>query len=260
MSSAAAAELGAQQRGLPWAVLALALLAVTSSSLAALSLYHVLALKAEVAVLRTEVLRRRGEQRSAVVGQDVRDSPEVAPQRSSGQPETEPNRETAEQRGARSIKKRSLDQGTVFQPCLQMMANNKRSTMQKVFVSEVHTAMPWQTGLRRGTALEEDNDAMLVKEEGFYFVYSQVYYMDKTFAMGHIIIRRKKNVVGDELKDVTLFRCIQNMNMLYPYNTCYTAGIVKLETGDRLELLIPRKTAIVSLDGDSTFFGAVKLV
>lgn len=49
--------------------------------------------------------------------------------------------------------------------------------------------------------------------------------MDKTFAMGHIIIRRKKNVVGDELQNVTLFRCIQNMDQQFPYNTCYTAGM-----------------------------------
>ncbi|KAG9328685.1 hypothetical protein JZ751_018478 [Albula glossodonta] len=129
----------------------------------------------------------------------------------------------------------------------------------EVFASELHTAVPWQTGLQRGAALEENSDAILVNEEGFYYVYSQVYYTDKTFAMGHIIIRRKKNIVGDELQDVTLFRCIQNMNMQFPYNTCYTAGIVKLEEGDRVELLIPRKSAHISLDGDSTFFGAIKL-
>lgn len=100
---------------------------------------------------------------------------------------------------------------------------------------------------------------MLVKEEGFYFVYSQVYYMDTTFAMGHVVIRRKRNVVGDEHPYVILFRCIQNMNPIYPYNTCYTGGIVKLEVGDQLELLIPRSTANVSLIGDATFLGAFKL-
>lgn len=52
----------------------------------------------------------------------------------------------------------------------------------------------------------------------------QVYYRDSTFAMGHVVIRRKRNVVGDEAPDVTLFRCIQNMNPVYPYNTCYTGG------------------------------------
>lgn len=48
--------------------------------------------------------------------------------------------------------------------------------------------------------------------------------MDSTFAMGHVVIRRKRTVVGDENPDVTLFRCIQNMNPTYPFNTCYTGG------------------------------------
>lgn len=36
-------------------------------------------------------------------------------------------------------------------------------------------------------------------------------------------------------------------------------GVVKLDSGDRLELLIPRTHANISLDGDSTFLGAIKL-
>lgn len=48
--------------------------------------------------------------------------------------------------------------------------------------------------------------------------------MDSTFAMGHVVIRRKRTVVGDENPDVILFRCIQNMNPTYPFNTCYTGG------------------------------------
>lgn len=42
------------------------------------------------------------------------------------------------------------------------------------FALEPHTGIPWQAGLRRGSALEADRDSMLVQEEGFYFVYSQV--------------------------------------------------------------------------------------
>lgn len=42
--------------------------------------------------------------------------------------------------------------------------------------------------------------------------------------MGHVVIRRKRNVVGDEPQYVILFRCIQNMNPVHPYNTCYTGG------------------------------------
>lgn len=39
----------------------------------------------------------------------------------------------------------------------------------------------------------------------------------------------------------------------------WCAGVVKLDSGDRLELLIPRTQANISLDGDSTFLGAIKL-
>ncbi|KPP67802.1 BAFF protein-like [Scleropages formosus] len=215
-----------QQQRLPWALLLLTLAAITSWSLSVISLYHILTLKAEVAGLRAELGRRREEQRSMSV------------QRQGG-PSQEPQTSKAKE-----------------VPCLQMMANSKKET---TFQDE-HTVIPWQVGLRRGTALEESNNTILVKEEGFYFVYSQVYYTDKTFAMGHFVIRRKQNVVGDELQEVILFRCIQTMNPIFPYNTCYTAGVVKLEVGDRVELLIPRQSANVSLDGDSTFLGAIKLV
>lgn len=37
-----------------------------------------------------------------------------------------------------------------------------------------HTGIPWKPGLRRGSVLEADGDSILVREEGFYFVYSQV--------------------------------------------------------------------------------------
>ncbi|KAK6315110.1 hypothetical protein J4Q44_G00146390 [Coregonus suidteri] len=196
-------------RRLSWPVLLLTLAAVTSSSLSALSLYHLVALRAEVEELRSEVFRKREEQQEARHG--------------------------------------------------EMLADSNRKTFQKVFALEPYTGIPWQAGLRRGSALEAESDSILVREEGYYFVYSQVYYMDTTFAMGHVVIRKKRNVVGDEAQHVTLFRCIQNMNPVYPYNTCYTGGVVKLEVGDSVELLIPRSTAKVSLDGDSTFLGAVRL-
>ncbi|XP_072542201.1 tumor necrosis factor ligand superfamily member 13B isoform X2 [Salminus brasiliensis] len=256
----------AESQRLSWAVVLLILAAITSSSLSALSLYHVLALQAEVEGLRTEVNRRREEQRSSL-DESVR-----GPGPQQQQQQQENNRDEAEtsslvptelemsvsgrQEDQPSLKKRSL--GT-FQPCLQMMADSKREVFQKEFALEKHTGVPWQAGLKRGTALEADQDTILVKEEGYFFIYSQVYYKDSTFAMGHIVIRVKSNVVGDESQHVVLFRCIQSMNLKVPYNTCYTGGLVKLEAGDRLELLIPRSTANISLDGDSTFLGAIKL-
>lgn len=43
------------------------------------------------------------------------------------------------------------------------------------FALEICTAIPWQVGLKRGSALEEEQGTILVKEEGFFFIYSQVY-------------------------------------------------------------------------------------
>ncbi|XP_060944556.1 tumor necrosis factor ligand superfamily member 13B isoform X1 [Limanda limanda] len=244
---------------LSWPIFLLTLAAVTSSSLSALSLYQLIALRAEVEGLRAEVGRRREEgQEVNPVGQDYVVSPQ-----SENISSTRSGQETIHQQPAFTLIRRkrlaNAAETSVTQPCLQLLANNSRKTFRKEFDLEPHTGIPWQAGLRRGSALETDGDSILVREEGFFFVYSQVYYMDSTFAMGHVVIRRKRNVVGDEPQYVILFRCIQTMNPVYPYNTCYTGGIVKLEVGDHLELLIPRSTASVSLDGDATFLGAVKL-
>nr|XP_015219525.1 PREDICTED: tumor necrosis factor ligand superfamily member 13B [Lepisosteus oculatus] len=254
-----------QQKCLMSTILVLILAAIMSSSMSAVSLYHIMTLKAEVASLKTEVFKKREEQICSLSCHDTETTQlpsnnqqklnylndEAVPQPSMDKSKTQQRRHR--------LRRHSVDNvisKTVFQPCLQMIADDKRSTFQK----DQYTAIPWLPGLKRGTALEEKNNTINVKEAGYFFVYSQVYYKDKIFAMGHIIIRKKEHIVGDELQNVTLFRCIQNMDPIYPFNTCYTAGIVKLEEGDSIELLIPRRTANVSLDGDSTFFGAIKLV
>lgn len=46
----------------------------------------------------------------------------------------------------------------------------------------------------------------------------------------------------------------------YKLHSFTSLGIAKLEVGDYLELLIPRATANITLDGEGTFMGAVKLV
>ncbi|XP_019740228.1 tumor necrosis factor ligand superfamily member 13B [Hippocampus comes] len=244
-----ACQKAVEARGLSRPVLLLTLAVITSSSLSALSLYRLVVLSAEVDGLKSEVFRRREESQEPKRGeQDVSDE-------RSGQPDR--------QHPFTLLRRRRMVSGTdtsVSQSCLQLLANKSRKIFRKDFALEPYTGIPWMTGLRRGSSLEVVGDNMLVREEGFYFVYSQVYYMDSRFAMGHVVIRRKRTVVGDEAQYVILFRCIQSMDSVYPYNTCYTGGVAKLEVGDQLELLIPRSTANVSLDGDATFVGAVKLV
>ncbi|KAF4086809.1 hypothetical protein AMELA_G00088600 [Ameiurus melas] len=59
MSAARAAPVQAESQRLSWIVGVVTVVAITSSLLSALSLYHVLALQAEVEVLRNEVSHRR---------------------------------------------------------------------------------------------------------------------------------------------------------------------------------------------------------
>ncbi|XP_032422580.1 tumor necrosis factor ligand superfamily member 13B [Xiphophorus hellerii] len=240
-----------------WPVFLLTLAAVTSSSLSALSLYQLLDLRAEVEGLKTDISRMREE------GQKVthRDQTENIKGRENIKelqdlPESQ-NAFSQIRRRRRTISESEIS-GSVS--CLQLLANNSRKPFRKELSSGPYTGIPWQTGLRRGSSLETDGDRIVVNEAGFYFVYSQVYYMDSTFTMGHVVIRWKRHVVGNEDQDVHLFRCIQSMNPDYAFNTCYTGGIVKLEKGDYLELLIPRSMANISMEGDSTFLGAFKLV
>uniref|UniRef100_A0A8C6TF47 TNF superfamily member 13b n=1 Tax=Neogobius melanostomus TaxID=47308 RepID=A0A8C6TF47_9GOBI len=245
-------------RRVSWAVVLFTVAAVTTSSLSALSLYQLVVLHAEVEDLKSEVCRRkqdglegqqRGQMDSACTGRSSEDTQSL-------------QRPESEQASVLKRKRRMTSGKEILgsQPCLQFMANGNRKASNKEFDLDVTTAIPWQTGLRRGSALEEDKDRILIQQEGYYYVYSQVYYMDTQVAMGHVVIRWKASVVGNEAPHVVLFRCIKNMREAYSYNTCYTGGIAKLETGDHLELLIPRPSANISLDGEGTFMGAFKLV
>ncbi|XP_075895844.1 tumor necrosis factor ligand superfamily member 13B isoform X1 [Nelusetta ayraudi] len=244
----AGVQRGTGEGRLSWPVVLLTLTAIVSSSISALSLHQLLSLRAEVDAIKSEVWRRREEGQAANRGNQTNNM--AKGRELLHYPQHAPLRRKRLAPGAEAV---------VLQPCLQLLANVSRKTFRKELISGPHTGIPWQSGPRRGSALEADGDSILVREEGFYYVYSQVYYIDRTFAMGHVVIRRKRTVVGDESQEVVLFRCIQRMTPEYPYNTCYTGGIVHLMVGDHLELLIPRPTANVSLDEDSTFLGAIKL-
>lgn len=78
MAVLAGAEPGTGQRAgggrLSWPVFLLTLAAVTSSSLSALCLYQLMALRAEVAGLKSEVCRRREEGQDTKHGSQVRDN------------------------------------------------------------------------------------------------------------------------------------------------------------------------------------------
>uniref|UniRef100_U3IMA8 TNF superfamily member 13b n=1 Tax=Anas platyrhynchos platyrhynchos TaxID=8840 RepID=U3IMA8_ANAPP len=234
-----------------------------SSCLAAVSLYHVLTLKTELEALRHELIyrvqARSPLERRAVSPDDEKAGAPVssflqASAAGARQENELPGPSPAESfqkeisNGSRNRGRRSAvhTEETVLQACLQLIADSKSDIQQK----DDSSIVPWLLSFKRGTALEEHGNKIVIKETGYFFIYGQVLYTDTTFAMGHLIQRKKAHVFGDDLSLVTLFRCIQNMPQSYPNNSCYTAGIAKLEEGDELQLTIPRRRAKISLDGD----------
>ncbi|XP_068124127.1 protein ABHD13 isoform X3 [Hyperolius riggenbachi] len=152
--------------------------------------------------------------------------------------------------------RRYVNEGKVFSSCFQFIAD----ITKHVEYEDDFTIIPWLLSIKQGDAFEEKQNKILIKENGLFFVYGQVWYTDKLFAMGHIIQRKKLHTVGNDPSLVTLFRCIQNMPQSYPNNSCFTGGIAKLEEGDELLLIVPRSNSEISLSGDGTFFGAIKIL
>ncbi|XP_026349374.1 tumor necrosis factor ligand superfamily member 13B [Ursus americanus] len=238
------------------------LLALMASCLSALSFYRVAALQAELGSLRAELREHQAErlpgppQAGATAPRAaVREAPAVTSALKGIFAPPAAGEGNSSQSGRN---KRALQgpEETVTQDCLQLIADSDTPTIRK----GAYTFVPWLLSFKRGRALEEKENKILVKETGYFFIYGQVLYTDNTFAMGHLIQRKKVHVFGDELSLVTLFRCIQNMPETLPNNSCYSAGIAKLEEGDELQLAIPREDAKISRDGDGTFFGALKLL
>ncbi|XP_072906129.1 tumor necrosis factor ligand superfamily member 13B-like [Hemitrygon akajei] len=118
------------------------------------------------------------------------------------------------------------------------------------------TIIHWQKIVHTGKSIEQNHNTISIKGSGYYFIYTQVLYEDQTFVMGHIVKRR---VPGSHTGEENLLRCTCNMPKEHPFATCYSAGIYQLQKGDTIELVIPRNSASISKEKDSTFMGLLKL-
>ncbi|NXJ57246.1 TN13B factor, partial [Spizaetus tyrannus] len=225
-----------------------------SSCLAAVSLYHVIALKTELDALRSKLIYR-------VQARSPLDQPPVSSdENKAGTPVSSFLQASAAGAGQENRLPGPGPAESFQKEIWNGSRNRGRRSVVHAEETDDSSIVPWLLSFKRGTALEEQGNKIVIKETGYFFIYGQVLYTDTTFAMGHLIQRKKAHVFGDDLSLVTLFRCIQNMPQSYPNNSCYTAGIAKLEEGDELQLTIPRRRAKISLDGDGTFFGAVRLL
>ncbi|XP_041112095.1 tumor necrosis factor ligand superfamily member 13B-like [Polyodon spathula] len=125
------------------------------------------------------------------------------------------------------------------------------------------TIIPWAVSVEKGESLATADNKMIVQEDGYYMVYGQVLFLNPGIhdVMGYLIQRRRSSVAGTEQRYTNLLLCLQEMPKERSTNSCYTAGVVKLDQGDELELVIPdRPNAQISMDADSTFFGVIQLM
>ncbi|XP_055519263.1 tumor necrosis factor ligand superfamily member 13B-like [Leucoraja erinacea] len=276
-----------QHRVLIYSACVLTSAALMSTYVAVVALHHVLALKGDISSMREELdtyrlhldrleaLARLNKGQAANWSSSARQVSKRFKKR--------PSPEDKSKDRMKFRINRSISEG-VQQACVQLIASNVQRRVARP--SNCHkcvpgrpqqscrverrtdtsqnqmetTTVPWILSLKKGSALDKKGNKILVVESGYFLVYSQVWYKDNTFTMGHFIKRNKASIVGNEAPNVILFRCIQNMSACCPNNSCFTAGIAQLEVGDELELVIPRIQAQIALNGDGTFFGAIKLL
>lgn len=120
------------------------------------------------------------------------------------------------------------------------------------------TEISWKVSLQEGKALEAEGKSIQVKHSGIYSIYSQVFYTDTTYTMGHIILRKANG--NSEDSDI-LLKCVQSMpgSKTLAFNTCYTSGIFRLKKGQTITLEIPRRNASLEISSQATFLGIVRL-
>ncbi|XP_040277917.1 tumor necrosis factor ligand superfamily member 13B [Bufo bufo] len=240
----------------------LPLIILLFSCLTVVLLYNVIALKTELANLQAELRSYRRLDRSHLsstfVLENNHNGANIKARRTWGEDLQTEKFSDVQKEGSlpqNTRSRRHASDGKVHHSCLQLIPDKTRNTETQ----GDNTFIPWILSLKQGTSIEESQNKMLIKESGLFFIYGQVWYRGSVFTMGHIIQRKKIHVVGDDPSLVTLFTCIQNMPESNPNNSCFTAGIAKLDEGDELQLIILRNNANISLDGHGTFFGAIKL-
>ncbi|XP_073470583.1 tumor necrosis factor ligand superfamily member 13B [Aquarana catesbeiana] len=251
----------------PKGILLMALLPfiiLTFTGLTAVLLYNVFALKTELKTLRAELTSYRKPDiplpPTMLIDNKSKGASDQTYLSWREKKETgkslEVHKEDATNLLLKSRSRRYASEEQTYPSCLQLILDKTKSTENEGDSTVIH----WLLSVKHGTALEKKQNKILIKENGLFFIYSQVWYTDEVFAVGHLIQRKKMQTVGDDPNVVTLFRCIQNMPNSDPNNTCFTGGLAKLEEGDELFLTIPRSDIKIFLSGDGTYFGAIKLL
>ncbi|XP_078701285.1 uncharacterized protein LOC144927613 isoform X2 [Branchiostoma floridae x Branchiostoma belcheri] len=114
----------------------------------------------------------------------------------------------------------------------------------------------WETV--RSNNFHFDQGKLEVMEEGDYYLYSQVQYLEcgnKPYTINHTVMVVSEHSGGPD----HFLTCVLEMYGFPPYKTCFTAGMRKLYKKDIVYLYVPCDGCVIALDHDTTFFGLVKL-
>ncbi|XP_078620642.1 uncharacterized protein LOC144887346 [Branchiostoma floridae x Branchiostoma japonicum] len=125
----------------------------------------------------------------------------------------------------------------------------RRGATAMVKVTESATFTQWRDITERRFELQ--NGQLEIKEPGKYFIYSQV-----DFYIANLETDTKYSIKKFTEPQLT---CVSPMVGMPPRHTCYTAGVLDLESGDKLVLSVVCTECYVLTYDDTTFWGAIKL-
>ncbi|XP_078620641.1 uncharacterized protein LOC144887345 [Branchiostoma floridae x Branchiostoma japonicum] len=125
----------------------------------------------------------------------------------------------------------------------------RRGATAMVKVIESATFTQWRDITERRFRLH--NGYLEIKEPGKYLIYSQVDFYNASLKMD-----AKYSIKKSTEPQLT---CVTPLVGWPPRHTCYTAGVLDLESGDKLVLSVACTECYVLTYDDTTFWGAIKL-
>lgn len=114
----------------------------------------------------------------------------------------------------------------------------------------IGAAHPWARRYDAQNHFDIEHGLLNIKENGVYFVYSQVLYENNFDRNGYRVYHN----------DVPFLQCSLTIpNNMPKSNTCYTSGVIYLQMGDTLHMRDLFKGRTVALKSAKSFFGVIKI-
>ncbi|XP_065165109.1 protein eiger-like [Atheta coriaria] len=110
----------------------------------------------------------------------------------------------------------------------------------------------WMKDTNQDGVFDFTNGVLTINEDGLYFVYSQIFYVDDHDLNGYHVYRNQEMI----LQCTTM---THSTTRVRKSNTCYTAGVEKLAAGDRVYVRDLSNERLSLFEKGKSFFGVLKL-